>query len=217
MAPQTVGFHVYGPKIIVRAFEYFATSRSLYNRLRNDYKLPSITTLTRVTSKVSKINQNAFLNGIFKTLETNQKLCIVLHDEVYVNKMLLYHGGTLFGRSVDDPSSLARTIVGIMIICLYGGPKFLSKMLPISKLNSKFLIDQVDTTTQAISSGGGKVKAVICDGNRTNQAFFKFYKTEPEKPWVCQRGIHLLFDYVHLLKIFGSLKNWASYHSKTMV
>ena len=59
-----------------------------------------------------KINQNAFLNGIFKTLETNQKLCIVLHDEVYVKKMLLYHGGTLFGRSVDDPSSLARTILG---------------------------------------------------------------------------------------------------------
>ena len=148
MAPQIVGMHVYGPEIIVRAFEYFGTSRSLYNRLRKDYQLPSITTLTQITSKVSKVNENTFLNGIFKSLETNletnQKLCLVLHDEVYVKKMLLYHGGSLFGKSVDDPASLAKTILGIMIVCLYGGPKFLSKMLPVSRLNSKVLADQID-------------------------------------------------------------------------
>ena len=49
-----------------------------------------------------------------------------MHDEIYVKKMLLYHGGTLFGKSVDDQSSLAQTILGIMIVCLHGGPKFLS-------------------------------------------------------------------------------------------
>ena len=109
---------------------------------------------------------------MFKSLETNQEICAVLHDEVYVKKMLLYHGGTLFGKAVNDPSSLAKTILGIMIVCLYGGPRFLSKMIPVSKLNSQFLMDQVSATTQAIISGGGQVKATISDGNRTNLTFF---------------------------------------------
>ena len=42
-----------------------------------------------------------------------------LHDEVYEKKMLLYNGGSLFEKSVDDPTSLAQTILGIMIACLW--------------------------------------------------------------------------------------------------
>ena len=41
MAP-TVGKTMYSQELIVRAFQYFATSRSLYNRLRIDYQLSSI-------------------------------------------------------------------------------------------------------------------------------------------------------------------------------
>ena len=44
MIPRTVGTKNYSPEIIVRAFEYFSTSRSLYNELRDDYQLPSVTT-----------------------------------------------------------------------------------------------------------------------------------------------------------------------------
>ena len=53
MAPQIVGKPVYSHEIVVRAFEYFSTSRSL-NRLRDDFKLPSIQVLTHLTSKVNK-------------------------------------------------------------------------------------------------------------------------------------------------------------------
>ena len=56
MSCVPVGQRVYDPDIMVRAFEYFATSRALYHRLKDDYKLPSIRTLTRITSKVSKIH-----------------------------------------------------------------------------------------------------------------------------------------------------------------
>ena len=79
-----------------------------------------------------------------------------MHDEI-CEKMLLYHGGTLFGKSVDDQSFLAQTILGIMIVCLHDGPKFLSNMLPISKLNSGFLLEQMYVTNQAIISAGGRV------------------------------------------------------------
>ena len=180
MSAKTFGTKIYGPEIIIRAFEYFATSGSLHNRPSIDYQLPSVSMLTRITSKVSKLSETTFLHGVFKCLKENQKLCVLMHDEIYVKKMLLYHGGTLFGKSVDNQSSLAQIILGIMIVCLHGGPKFLSNMLPISKLNSGFLLEQIDVTNQAIISAGGRVKSIICDGNRTNQAFFKRFKQYPE-------------------------------------
>ena len=106
-------------------------------------------------------------------------------------------------------------MLGVMITCLKGGPKFLSKMLPIAKLASVFLKDQIDQTESCIQSSevGGKVKAIICDGNKVNQSFMSLYDIVPGKPWVTTGGIYLLFDYVHLLKtfvIYGSQKKQRS-------
>ena len=51
--------------------------------------------------------------------------------------MLLYHDKQLFSKSVDDPSLLVQTVLGIMLICFNGGRKFLT----ISKLTSAFLFE----------------------------------------------------------------------------
>ena len=91
--------------------------------------------------------------------------------------MMLYHGGTLFGKAMDDLTSLAKTVLGVMVNCLFGGPSFISKMIPIRKLNSQFLFEQIGITIQSIKESSGQVKAIICDGNRINQAFFgNFWK-----------------------------------------
>ena len=103
MGPKTVGNKLYIPEILIRSFVYFSTSRALYDRLRNDYQILSISLLTRITSKISNINENKFIFSIFNSLSDKQKLCIILHDEIYVKKSLLYHGGTIFGRSEDNP------------------------------------------------------------------------------------------------------------------
>ena len=86
--------------------------------------------------------------------------------------MLLYHGKQLFGKSVDNPSLLTQTVFGIMLICLNGGPKFLTKLIPISKLTSAFSFEQIELIVQAITSLPADIKAIICDGNQVNQAFF---------------------------------------------
>ena len=57
--------------------------------------------------------------------------------------MSLYHGKQLFGKLVDNPSLLAQTVLGIMLICLNGAPKCLTKLIPISKLTSAFLFEQI--------------------------------------------------------------------------
>ena len=48
-------------------------------------------------------------------------------------------GGTLFGRATDDPQSVAKTVLRVMISSMFGGSTFISKMLPIAKLNLPFL------------------------------------------------------------------------------
>ena len=108
-AKSNVTESVYSSEMIIRAFVYFATSRALYRNLRNDYQLPSISTLTHLTSAVSKVDEQEFVQRVFQKLDGDEKLSMILHDEVYVKKMLLYSGGTLIGKSADNPSKLART------------------------------------------------------------------------------------------------------------
>ena len=43
MAPKMVGIK-YRSDIVIRTFGYYATSRTLYNRLRDDFQLPSLAT-----------------------------------------------------------------------------------------------------------------------------------------------------------------------------
>lgn len=63
MSKSKVSSKMYPVKMVVRAFEYMATSCALYNCLQEDYKLIHVKTLTRITSKVSKMK--IFLWNVF--------------------------------------------------------------------------------------------------------------------------------------------------------
>ena len=130
MGKNTVRSVVYSPQIICRAFEYFATSRSLYHQLVNDYQLPSIRTLTQITSKVACVEYITFLKSVLHNLPVWQKRCVLLWD--------------------DHPDKLAHTVLSITIKCLYGGPEFLVKTLPVSNLNAEFLIEQSNPIIEAV-------------------------------------------------------------------
>ena len=64
-----------------------------------------------------------------------------------------------------DSTALAKTTLGILVYCSNGGPKILSKMIPVSKLQSNFLFNQTNEANQCINGAGVQVKAIICDGN----------------------------------------------------
>ena len=127
----------YDANTIVRAFEYFSLSRTLYSRLRQDYELPSISLLTKITSKLdSAFDDKEFLNSVLSNLDEKQKHCIILVDEVYVKPSLTYHAGSIFGKAVNKPEAVATTILSFMLVSLYGGPKYLRRILPVIELNS---------------------------------------------------------------------------------
>ena len=112
MRTPSRGQKMYSPDEIVRAFTYYVTSRSLYNQMRKDYPLPSITTLNRITSSFSNLSAAEFVGNILNSLTEKQKLCIILHDEIYVKKMLQFHGGEIFWKSSQRPFAIGGDHAG---------------------------------------------------------------------------------------------------------
>ena len=95
MGKRTVGKSHYPPEVISRAFEYMCTSRALYQRLTRDFQLPSVSTLTKITSKVNNVDELKFIQSIFKGLPDYQRRSVILCDEVYIKSALSYHGGSI--------------------------------------------------------------------------------------------------------------------------
>ena len=56
MSVKDIGEKKYPVKTIVRPFKYFSPSRNSYNRLREDFQLLSLGTLTRLTPKVRSLD-----------------------------------------------------------------------------------------------------------------------------------------------------------------
>ena len=90
MNASEVGQKVYNIETIIRSYSYFSTSRSLYNQLRKEFKLPSVKTLTKIISRTKNVSDINFISIIFSNIEENQRNCILLIDEVYVKSLLLY-------------------------------------------------------------------------------------------------------------------------------
>ena len=115
----------------------------------------------------------------------------------------------MFGKAADFPDKLAKTVCTIMIKCLFGGPEFIAKILPVSNLSSNFFKSQLTPILQAINSVvGGRVLAVITDGHKINQKLFRCLNNVPDKTWCGQEGMFLLYDYVHLMKNIRN--NWLT-------
>ena len=71
-----------------------------------------------------------------------------------------------------------------MVKCLFGGPKFIAKMIPVCKLDAAFQYDQFTQLASGINGqDGGEVIAAIFDGNRVNQKLFSLFDVDPERPW----------------------------------
>ena len=75
MKPSGANRKIYSPEDFVRAFSYYALSRSLYQRMREDFKLPSVSTLSNITSSCNKQTISIFLQNVIGRLE-DRKRCV---------------------------------------------------------------------------------------------------------------------------------------------
>ena len=97
-------------------------------------------------------------------------------------------------------------VVSYMICSLFGGKKFLHKVLPVYRLDVNFQYQQTMQILEGISHSGATTLAMLCDNNRVNQSFFR--KLELVSPWCTTKNIFLLFDYIHLIK--SLCNNWIT-------
>ena len=213
MGTQKAGSLKYSQKTITRAFEYYATSRSCYSKMAQDYELPSVRTLQRITSKFGKHDESKFLGNVFSNLDERQRKCVLMLDEIYAKKAMLFHGSTLFGQAANDPKKLATTVLTMMLKATFGGPEFIAKMLPVAKLDSNFQYSQAVSLMENVIKLNADILAIIADGNRVNQKFFKHFTRVAGKPWLAyirklNKFVYLLYDYVHLLKCVRN--NWLT-------
>ena len=80
--------------------------------------------------------------------------------------------GELCLVATHDHQSLAKTVLAVMISCMFGGTTSISTMLHIKKSNSPFLYKKIRLTIDAINQTSGEVKVTTCDGNRKITKFF---------------------------------------------
>ena len=100
--------------------------------------------------------------------------------------MLQYHGGIVFGKSVNKPHLLANTVLSFLVVTLFNGQKFLYKMLPVRELDAEFLFEQTTLVLDVIKNNGGNVVAIVCDGNRVNQKFYNFFEKKKSMVYLRQ-------------------------------
>ena len=62
-------------------------------------------------------------------------------------------------------------------------------MIPASELQANFLFEQINYVTEYVKAAQVEIKAIICDGNRVNQAFFHMYKTIQDESWLTVDGL----------------------------
>ena len=96
-------------------------------------------------------------------------------------------------------------MLGQMIKCLHGGKTFLVSMLPVAKMTANFLHEELTKTMASIEQATGRLKAIMSDAPRPNQACFNKYNTVEGKPWLTIQGTYLLYDFVHLMKNIRNL------------
>ena len=121
-----------------------------------------------------------------------------------------------FGKAQDIPDRPAKTLLGIMVKCLFTKRKFLAKLIPCAALNTAFQYDIVSKLILDLEASGGRVLAVLNDNNKVNQSYFKLFPGYQQyTPYVCypfkddsKRPLFLLYDSVHIIKNIRN--NWLS-------
>ena len=210
---------------LLLALEWMALSKALYFVLREYIPLPSKSTLSRITTLSSQTSDIAHFKSIFCSFGVKCCGCIFIVDEVYVKAHISVSGGVVYGWAVDVENGQkipAKTVLCVMVKCLFTYETFLAKVIPCQALTADFQEKQVLEIVDTIEKCDCQVIAIILDNNKVNQKFFKSLqmfeitaegeeseeeesRKKREKPWIVKnpstdRPLYLIYDPVHLIK-----------------
>ena len=145
--------------------------------MRKDLQLPSIATLTRITSTYAKNAHQVCSTLCSPRLRIHKKCASCwLMKFTWNNHALQFHGGEVFGKAANNSCLLAyqqHMPCWDTWLTVFMGSRFSIDNDPVSKLNADFLNQEVEMNVRDLSNSSVWLKVIICDGNRTKQSFFK--------------------------------------------
>ena len=193
--------------------------RITYASLREWIILPAV---SKMRALKSAVNPELLVQKTLKrATSVQQKVCIMIIDEVKVKSRLIFAGHHMHGYAEDEPSKKARSVLCMMMRCLHGGYSSMVSLTPIYSLTAAFQKMKFEQAMRLIHKNGGHVIAVVADGLKGNQLFMKMFRGyNNNTPWVVPHPLSpndplfLLNDTVHILKNLRN--NWITEKCKTL-
>ena len=193
---------IYSSRIIRYALLLRYTSFQAYKLLQEEFPLPSLSLLNKISSGgVDPVKAAKLLLD----KELISKDVVLMVDEMYLQKSADYHSGDLVG--CDESGVLYKGIVGFMIVGLKKSIPYIIKSIPEVKIEGEWLKDEILKAIETLHSIGFKVRCVVADNHSTNvSAYSKISNAYGFKKddlyFITQDGskIYLFYDSVHLMK-----------------
>ena len=195
------GRPIYTNEIIRFSLMHRYTSKQAYTLLLEEFPLPSLSYL----KSLSKGGIDP-LSGLLLLLENGSISadCVVLIDEMYLQKGVQYHGGSLIGA--DDDGNFYSGIFVFMVVSLKESIPFVIKACPEFQISGSMISSHIEETLDTLYKASFNVRAIITDNHATNVSAFKILRLkfgeQDNEIYFTFMGhrVYNLYDSVHLLK-----------------
>ena len=165
----------YSSSLITTSFLWQMTSSSLYKKLRHLLILPSLSLLRKLSSGMTVQSGKLDLEYLKlrqMDLTDQQKIVVLLIDEVYTAQRVEYNNGTFVG--VTENGSPAKTVLAFMVQSLAGKYKDVVCLIPVNKLDTALLRTWFDRVMVALDDMF-LVLAVSTDNHVCNRLVIVFW------------------------------------------
>ena len=131
--------------------------------------------------------------------------CVLMLDEMYLQKSTEYHGGSIFGQ--DENGQFYNGILAFMIVGLKKSIPYVIKACPGVSINGEMVKQEIEESLQTLKAARFNVRAIITDNHSTNVSGYsklseKYGTGADDDFFIYYEGskIYLMYDSVHLIK-----------------
>jgi len=205
----------YSKNVLVLAAELLSTSPAAYRLLRNSNVI-LLPHEKLVRDLMTRSFQDHYIKSLIEKLQPKQRLVNILFDEVKLKRALRFSGGHILGHAANLSQDLATSALVFEMICHYGGPRLVIRIIPVSCLSAEQLKAFLLESASLISNQGGSIVSFICDNCPLNQRAYKLLGG-PGKVSLQPDGseVFLVYDYVHIFKNIRN--NWITEATKELI
>ena len=193
---------VYSANLIRYSLLLRHSSLPAYKLLQEEFKLPSLTFLRKMTA--GKIDAVKSAKCLLENGNISEDV-ILIFDEMFLQKSEEFAGGESIGA--DKNGELYNGVLCFMIVGLQSNVPFVIKALPEKQINGEWLREELLKCLSVLQENGFNVRGIVCDNHSNNVSAFKKIlathgQTSDDMYFTSLNGkkVYLFFDTVHLIK-----------------